>query len=40
MGMFEKRRAKKFLEWVGDYKANDPATHYGTAHALLFGELS
>ncbi|KAL4807073.1 GDP dissociation inhibitor [Aspergillus unguis] len=29
MGMFEKRRAKKFLEWVGEFKEEDPATHQG-----------
>ncbi|GMG16769.1 unnamed protein product [Aspergillus oryzae] len=25
MGMFEKRRAKKFLEWVGEFKEDDPS---------------
>lgn len=29
MGIFEKRRAKKFLEWVGAYKEDDPSTHNG-----------
>lgn len=29
MGLFEKRRAKKFLEWVGQFKEDDPATHNG-----------
>jgi len=29
MGMFEKRRAKKFLEWVGDFKEDDSASHQG-----------
>ena len=29
MGLFEKRRAKNFLEWVGGYKEDDPATHKG-----------
>ncbi|KAJ5243197.1 Rab GDP-dissociation inhibitor [Penicillium citrinum] len=29
MGLFEKRRAKKFLEWVGEFKEEDPATHQG-----------
>jgi Rab GDP dissociation inhibitor len=29
MGMFERRRAKKFLEWVGEFKEDDPATHQG-----------
>ena len=31
MGLFEKRRAKKFLEWVGDFKEDDSATHNGMA---------
>ncbi|KAJ5907628.1 hypothetical protein N7495_000310 [Penicillium taxi] len=31
MGLFEKRRAKKFLEWVGEFKEDDPATHQGLA---------
>ncbi|EGG00337.1 uncharacterized protein MELLADRAFT_39736, partial [Melampsora larici-populina 98AG31] len=29
MGIFEKRRAKKFFEWVANYKPNDPSTHSG-----------
>lgn len=29
MGLFEKRRAKKFLEYVGGYKEDDSATHQG-----------
>lgn len=29
MGLFEKRRAKKFFEWVQNYKADDPSTHQG-----------
>ncbi|GAO47288.1 hypothetical protein G7K_1498-t1 [Saitoella complicata NRRL Y-17804] len=29
MGIFEKRRMKKFFEWVGAYKENDPSTHQG-----------
>jgi Rab GDP dissociation inhibitor len=29
MGLFEKRRAKKFLEWVGAFKEDDSATHSG-----------
>lgn len=29
MGLFEKRRARNFLEWVGEYKQEDPATHRG-----------
>ncbi|KAJ4291867.1 Rab GDP dissociation inhibitor alpha [Kalmusia sp. IMI 367209] len=29
MGLFEKRRAKAFFEWVAEYKLDDPATHKG-----------
>jgi Rab GDP dissociation inhibitor len=29
MGLFEKRRAKKFLEWVGEFKEDDSASHQG-----------
>jgi Rab GDP dissociation inhibitor len=29
MGLFEKRRAKKFLEWVGSFNESDPTTHNG-----------
>ena len=29
MGMFEKRRAKKFLDWVGAFNEKDSATHNG-----------
>lgn len=29
MGLFEKRRAKRFLEWVGAFNENDSATHNG-----------
>merc|ERR1711939_375284 len=29
MGLFEKRRAKKFLEWVGAFEENNPSTHGG-----------
>ncbi|EAS29233.3 secretory pathway gdp dissociation inhibitor [Coccidioides immitis RS] len=29
MGLFEKRRAKKFLEWVGDFDETNPSTHQG-----------
>lgn len=29
MGMFEKRRCGKFLEFVGDYDEKNPATHQG-----------
>ncbi|ERT02621.1 rab GDP-dissociation inhibitor [Sporothrix schenckii 1099-18] len=29
MGIFEKRRMKSFIEWVGSFDPNDPATHKG-----------
>ncbi|KAL1648417.1 Rab GDP dissociation inhibitor alpha [Diplodia intermedia] len=29
MGLFEKRRARSFLEWVGTYKREDSGTHKG-----------
>ncbi|KAI3318636.1 rab GDP-dissociation inhibitor [Xylariaceae sp. AK1471] len=29
MGIFEKRRMKSFIEWVGTFDLNDPATHKG-----------
>lgn len=29
MGLFEKRRAKKFFEWVQNWKEEDLATHQG-----------
>ena len=29
MGLFEKRRAKRFLEWVGDFKEDNSTTHLG-----------
>lgn len=29
MGLFEKRRAKKFFEWVQGYKEEDPASYQG-----------
>jgi len=29
MGIFEKRRAKNFLQWVGNFDDNDPSTHNG-----------
>lgn len=34
MGLFEKRRAKKFLEFVGAFKEDDPATHNGALYCL------
>jgi Rab GDP dissociation inhibitor len=35
MGLFEKRRAKKFLEWVGSFDETDTATHMGLSSYLL-----
>lgn len=29
MGLFEKRRAKAFLQWVGSFEETDPSTHSG-----------
>lgn len=29
MGLFEKRRAKRFLEWVGSFDENNPSMHQG-----------
>lgn len=29
MGLFEKRRAKTFLQWVGSFDEADPKTHNG-----------
>jgi Rab GDP dissociation inhibitor len=29
MGLFEKRRGKKFFDWVGEFKLDDPSTHQG-----------
>ncbi|KAI1618739.1 GDP dissociation inhibitor [Exophiala viscosa] len=29
MGLFEKRRAKRFLEWVGSFEDSNPSTHGG-----------
>ncbi|EMF13922.1 secretory pathway gdp dissociation inhibitor [Sphaerulina musiva SO2202] len=29
MGLFEKRRAKNFLQWVGEFDENNPSTHNG-----------
>ncbi|MCJ1370599.1 Rab GDP dissociation inhibitor alpha [Loxospora ochrophaea] len=31
MGLFEKRRAKRFLEWVGAFNEDDPASYGGLA---------
>lgn len=32
MGLFEKRRAKKFLEWVGTFDESNPSTHQGKCY--------
>ena len=43
MGIFEKRRAKKFLEWVGAFEEENPSTHNGTnpiVHDLRCRELT
>ena len=29
MGMFENRRAKNFLQWVGNFDESNPSTHNG-----------
>jgi Rab GDP dissociation inhibitor len=29
MGLFEKRRAKRFLEWVGSFDEDNPSSHQG-----------
>lgn len=29
MGLFEKRRAKNFLQWVGNFDESNPSTHNG-----------
>lgn len=38
MGLFEKRRARNFLEWVGAFKSDDPATHKGVWEACCLRE--
>ena len=38
MGLFEKRRAKKFLDWVGAFDENNPAS-YGGKRYLTFCKL-
>jgi len=32
MGLFEKRRMKGFIEWVGQFNSKDSATHKGWLH--------
>ena len=42
MGLFEKRRAKKFFEFLQNWKDEDPATHQGASPSMLsaFSPLS
>lgn len=35
MGLFEKRRMKSFIEWVGQFNPKDSATHKGRLHPPL-----
>lgn len=35
MGLFEKRRAKKFFEFLQGWKDEDPATHQGNSYNLF-----
>lgn len=39
MGLFEKRRAKKFFEFLQNWKDDDPATHQGEYMYLLYATL-
>lgn len=34
MGLFEKRRAKSFLQWVAAFDEANPSTHSGTVASL------
>lgn len=38
MGIFEKRRMKTFIEWVGTFDVKDPATHKGKYEPALSTE--
>jgi Rab GDP dissociation inhibitor len=35
MGIFEKRRMKKFMEFIGNYSEEDPTTHQGMASEIV-----
>lgn len=35
MGLFEKRRMKNFIEWVGQFNSNDSATHKGWSYLAI-----
>lgn len=37
MGIFEKRRMRSFIEWIGDFNINDKATHKGGLIICLRG---
>jgi Rab GDP dissociation inhibitor len=37
MGLFEKRRAKKFMEWVGNFDASNPSGHQGKPLSMCKG---
>ena len=39
MGLFEKRRAKKFFEFLQSWKDDDPATHQGKCNSVQFFQL-
>ncbi len=39
MGLFEKRRAKKFLEWVGAFNEDDPASYGGMGYWTDYSRL-
>lgn len=36
MGLFEKRRAKKFFEYIQNYRPEDSTTHQGLSFKFLF----
>lgn len=40
MGIFEKRRAKKFFEFLQNWKDDDPVTHQGESNERLIGRRS
>jgi Rab GDP dissociation inhibitor len=35
MGLFEKRRMKSFIEWVGSFDPKDTATHKGQSRTTI-----
>ena len=40
MGIFEKRRMKGFIEWIGTFNEADTASHKGETNDLLEGFLA